>query len=109
MGWAGVIVVSIWSRRAQVREAVSPVGVHPSWEAVQSGLFLQTMLSMRSASLVPKLAALPGWSALPGKDICATGTVVTVTVVVAGGVPVILKILMPPLPAGAVGQAFVSA
>src|SRR5438309_3694395 len=101
MGWAGVIVVSIWSRRAQVREELSPVGVHPSWEAVQSRLFLQTMLSMRSALLVPKLAGLPGWSALPGKDIGATGTVVTVTAVGSGGVPVILKTFMPPLPAGA--------
>src|SRR3989442_2029943 len=98
MGWVGVIVVSIWSRRAQVREAVSPVGVHPSWEAVQSRLFLQTMLSMRSASLVPRLAGLPGWSALPGKNIWATGPVVTVTVVVAGGVPEVVQDLIPPLP-----------
>ena len=82
-------------------------GVHPSCEAVQSTSFLQTMLSMRSASLVPRLAGLPGWSALPGNDIEATGTVVGMTVVGPGGVPVIVKTFMPPLPAGAVGQVLV--
>src|SRR5712692_7852234 len=96
-GQAGNVVVSIWSRRAQVR-ALSPVGVQPSWEAVQSTLFLQTTLCMRSASLVPRLAGLPGWSALPGKDIGATGTAVGVTVVGPGGVPVIVKTFMPPPP-----------
>ena len=63
--------------------------------------------------VVPTRASLGGWwsgdlaAHFPGNDIEWMGTVVTVTVVVAGGVPVTVKTFMPPVP-GAPVQVLVS-
>src|SRR6266702_3652634 len=91
------VTVEIWSRRTHERSVVSPVGVQSLLRAVQSRLFCQTTLCIRLSPVFRSLesAGWPGWSAFGGKPGADMGTVVTVTVTVPGGVPVIVYTLIP--------------
>src|SRR2546428_7825412 len=101
------VAVEIWSSRMQERSVVSPVGVQSLLSAVHSRLFCQTTLSIRLSPVFRSFASAgwPGWSAFGGKPGWDMGTVVTLTVTVLGGVPVMLYTFIPAKVEGDVVQA----